>query len=55
MAAEREGFETGTHVLWLIARVEYLDGWGRPHHTNICTRWDHGHDTFVPDQDNDAN
>jgi hypothetical protein len=54
-AAEREGFETGTHVLWLIARIEYLDGLGRPHHTNICTRWDHGHGTFVPDQDNDAN
>ena len=54
-AAEREDFETGTHVLWLIARVEYLDGWGRAHHTNICTRWDQGRGTFVPDQDNDAN
>ena len=54
-AAELEGFETGTHVLWLIARVEYLDGWGKFHHTNICARWDRGRGTFVPDQHNDAN
>jgi hypothetical protein len=38
--AERRGFEAGTHVLWVIARIEYLDGWNNIHHTNICTRWD---------------
>jgi hypothetical protein len=54
-AAELAGFETGTHVLWVIARVEYLDGWDGLHHTNICTRWDRHRKTFIPDQNNEAN
>jgi hypothetical protein len=53
--AESHGIETGTHVLWVIARIEYLDGWGNTHHTNICTRWDRHRGTFVPDLNNEAN
>jgi hypothetical protein len=52
---EQHRIETGTHVLWVMARIEYLDGRGDTHHTNICTRWDRGRRVYIPDRDNDAN
>ena len=53
--ADGVGIETGTRVPWITARIEYLDGRGDRHHTNICWRFDGNRGEFVPDGDNDTN
>jgi hypothetical protein len=45
----------GSRAAWIIARIEYFDGAGNPHHTNICTRWGGpNRPAFVPEGNNDA-
>jgi hypothetical protein len=52
--AEFTAIDTGTRAAWIVARIEYLDGRGEPHHTNICTRWVPARKAFVPEENNDA-
>jgi hypothetical protein len=54
--ADASALVAGTRVLWIIARIEYFDGNGNFHHTNISTRWGGvNRPVMVPDGDNDAN
>jgi len=45
----------GNRVVWIVGRIEYLDGSKRPHQTQVCCRWDRRRGVFIPDeQGNDA-
>jgi hypothetical protein len=53
--ADFVAINAGTRAAWVIARIEYFDGSGNPHHTNICTRWGGpNRPAFVPEGNNDA-
>src|SRR5215470_2095214 len=53
--ADFDGILSGQTVAWIIGRVDYFDGVGRLHTTNIRTRWDQSQGAFVPDEHgNDA-
>jgi hypothetical protein len=53
--ADASALVAGTRVLWIIARIEYFDGGGKLHHTNICTRWGGiNRPVMVPEGNNDA-
>lgn len=45
----------GKIFVWLVGRLDYLDGEGNPHHTTICLRYWPAIDQFVPyDEGNEA-
>jgi|SRR5262245_22998857 len=50
-----ENIRDGIEVIWVCGRIEYVDGQGNPHHTNVRTYWDWTPEAFVPHYGNDAN
>jgi len=43
-----EATNDGCKVIWIVGRIEYLDNWGTPRHTDVCTRWDKHAEAIVP-------
>src|SRR5262249_20100443 len=53
--ADSQEITAGNRVVWIVGRVEYFDGSNRPHHTQVCCRWDRRRGVFIPhEQGNDA-